>query len=384
MIETCAPTLNENNTCAVVMGHMRIFLSDKDSIDDAVALVITNIQTAFARETFTKSVGSGLLRITFLFQASSSTQSPVLDSIGEDANNNKNGSGSNSQVSSEDYTMGTLTSVFVGIGGASLVLFVASLLLWRRRSQNKTEEDEEGQVTNFAGSSVHDTFDYSNRSKQKRSSSPFSETVASAYRLGDSISILSQTGMSPVYEDEDGSIVVSESGYSTEAQSFHEETELSATPGILGLYQTEQQTPECLGAIPRTGGTAKDIDLDAASCECSDSDTSTEMSTPVRATKLLLVPQGSAEEEDPVEEEEALLFQDHEKAITNLVIETMAQKSAAMVSMDSTDSIPKLAPSPAESDVHTIEPATPPAMDEAEMMVDVELDGNTNAFVGAA
>lgn len=163
--------------------------------------------------------------------------------------------------SSDTENLGTTSFVLVAIGSAALIVFVGSIYYMKRENS----ESSDGAATQAAGSSL---YDHHYDPDAERPASPFSEMLPSAYRYNDNMSILSghqQVGLEAVIEQnpstdeespspgantiESSSIMVSESGYTTEAA---EDDSVSLSFGMpTSLYRTVAESPELLGARKR-------------------------------------------------------------------------------------------------------------------------------------
>ena len=285
-VDSCEPVLDPNNSCVVVEGRMRLFLSDKDKVEEATALFLANVQESYDSPGFESQVGSGLLKITYLGDGNSDTsQNPI------NANDGAPGL-KNPEVGVIDAPLTSL--LFVAVGSAALVVFVGSVYLWRRGHQS----EEEGAATQMAGNTTV-------MESAARPRSPYSEMVASSFRgLGESMSILSNGNMSPVYEqdheDTESSMNASESGYAT-----------TTTGGsIMGVDSGDSvsqyskfshnggDTPNCLGVRPLPDSIGLGMN------EASDSDLSDQELTPVKmfpgqqGSSNLLLPSGDEENEE--------------------------------------------------------------------------------------
>lgn len=286
----------ENTECTVVEGRMRLFLSDTNSIGEAKAVVLNNIQVAYQDESFVSRVGTGLLKITYLGDGQSeSSETPISEGQPEGTNNTELG------------TIGApLSLLFIAVGSAAMIVFVGSIYLWRRGRRN---EDDEGAVTQMAGTTAMD-------GQSGRARSPYSEMVAGSFvGLGENMSILSNGNMSPVYEQEHedssintSSVNPSEGGYAT-----------TTTGGTIGggtssgdsvsqyskFSACTTNTPKFLGARPLPDA------VEMALGDVSDSDISGEDLSPVKMfatqrTSTLLLPSGADEDENHADE--SLLF----------------------------------------------------------------------------
>lgn len=290
---TCEPTI-ANAECTVVEGRMRLFLSETESVDDATAVLLNNIQTAYVDESFVTRVNSGLLKITYLGDGQS-------DSSNNPITGNQPGAADNGDLG----TLGApLSLLFVAVGSAAMIVFVGSIYLWRRGRRN---EDDEGVVTQMAGTTAMD-------GTTGRPRSPYSEMVASSFAgLGESVSILSNGNMSPVYEQEHedssintASVNPSECGYATTTTGGTIGGGQSSSDSISQQSKFSTNTPKFLGARPLPDA------VEMALGDVSDSDLSGEDLSPVkmfttRKTSTLLLPSG-AEEDEENRADESLLF----------------------------------------------------------------------------
>ena len=307
--ETCKPTMDPKYICTVVRGRMRIFLSQEESRDEATSVVLQNIQKVYDSPGFIEKVGSGLMNITFIPETRQENDTPI-EGTGDD----------NKQPGTDTGSPGLSSLAFVVAGSAVLVVAVGSVYLWRRRG---SEERMDGMAAQFAGDLTSNPSNESGDSRYApRPTSPLSQMIPGSYRLGDNTSILSSTNnMSPVYELEDDSVVVSESGYTDEAgrtDGDDSTTGASTAYGssMLNSKYNPQATPEYLGALPRPGMTVGDMDMEAPSD--SELDTSMETLSPVKmfvvnGSKLLHSHQDVESPASNIDDTE-LLFENQEKA----------------------------------------------------------------------
>lgn len=255
-------------------------------------LVLQNIQAAYADPGFVDKVNSGLLKVTFLVDATGLDKIPIQDSNTDVKPKEQN--------SSIGLPLSTL--LVVAVGSAALVVFVGSFYMWRRRQPGDREND----AARIAGSTSNGTSDDSHRPQ-----SPYSEMVSGSYRLDrlTEMSILSSSNMSPVYELEEdadtaaaGSIVVSDGGYTTDAGLTDGG---DSSSNFDGSKVSSQSTPKFLGARPFPGT----VNMNMEEASDSDLDTSGEMS-PVKMflgeKPQLLLPSGGDHEEDHADD--SLLF----------------------------------------------------------------------------
>jgi hypothetical protein len=284
-----------NTECTVVEGRMRLFLSKTESVNDATAVVLNNIQTAYQDESFVGRVGTGLLKITYLGdgQSETSVASTGTDGIGTGELGNQLGP--------------PMSLLFVAVGSAAMIVFVGSIYLWRRGRRN---EDDEGAVTQMAGTTTME-------GPSGRPRSPYSEMVASSFAgLGENMSILSNGNMSPVYEQdhEDSSINTSsvnpsECGYAT-----------TTTGGTIGggtssgdsvsqhskFSTCTTNTPKFLGARPLPDAVEMALGADVSDSDISGEDLSPVKMFAAQRTSTLLLPSGADEDENHADE--SLLF----------------------------------------------------------------------------
>lgn len=273
---------------------MRLFLNDKDKVEEATELFLANVQEAFESPEFPSQVGAGLLKITYLGDGNTDTTQTSITSDSSKPGLDNGGAG---------VVDASLTSLlFVAVGSAALVVFVGSVYLWRRGHQT----DDEGVASQMAGNTTIIA------ESTTRARSPYSEMVASSFRgLGENMSILSNGNMSPVYEqdheDTESSMNASESGYGT-----------TTTGGsIMGVdsgdsvsqyskFSNNTETPNFLGVRPLPDAVRMDHN------QASDSDLSDQELTPVKAQPShqgsnLLLPAGD-EEQDEERADHSLLF----------------------------------------------------------------------------
>lgn len=156
-----------------------------------------------------------------------------------------------------DESLGTTSFLLLAVGSAALIVFVGSVYYMRRDSPSSSD----GAATQAAGSTVHDLqYDAGDRS-----ASPFSEMLPTAYRYNENLSILSgsngleavaednsprdiETPPSPARTEGSSSIILSESGYTTEAADEDESLSFDVPRS---LYTKVTESPELLGARKR-------------------------------------------------------------------------------------------------------------------------------------
>jgi hypothetical protein len=274
--------LNPTYNCTVVQGRIRVFLSDGNSVEAATQLVLTSIKAAFEDPNFVDRVGSGLMKITYLRGELEQGSGSSLETGGSIP-----GSPEKTIPQQSESLLPVASVVFVSVGSAALIVFIGSVYLWRRGrggSVNATGSQDEsdayyqgGAATQMAGSSLDITTDNLKSISEDQPASPYSEMVSGCYKLGESMSILSNiNGMSPVSEqDHEGSVssaslVVSEGGYTAEAGYTDGDSTTYA-----GSKYSSHSAPMPLGARPLPG-TIGDLEMDSVSD--SDLDTSCEMS----------------------------------------------------------------------------------------------------------
>jgi hypothetical protein len=299
--ETCSPEIDPLHTCTVVDGRLRLFLSDREHAEDAIALSLVQVKKAIGRQSFVNRVETGLRKITFI-QNIATVDVPVSAA-----------STTREEVDGETGLSATGSSL-LALGSAMIAAFVGAVYYLR---QGKNREVDTTAIQESGSSFVQPS-----PKDDDRPTSPFSEMLPGAYRMGDldKMSILSNSNMSPVYEDEDGSrsVVVSDSGYTTEAAGTDGGDDSSLTYTKRKLYTPEidngymsSASIEYLGARPREGGEP------ASDLEMSDSefDSTSEVSSQASPRKLystsLLLPSGLQDESMNVED--ILLFENEKK-----------------------------------------------------------------------
>jgi hypothetical protein len=295
--ETCSPLINALNTCTVVDASMSLFLSSEDGASSAIASSLENVEKALQNKKFAKAVETGLLNITFIPSKDGNEVSSAV-------------TGTRPYVAKDNRLSAASTSSLV-LASAVIAAFVGAVYYMRqgRKSDESCAIQESG--SSFAQQSPRDP---------DRPTSPFSEMLPGAYRIGDldKMSMLSNSNMSPVYEDEDGSrsVVVSESGYTTEAagtdigdDSSLRQRALYQTPDEVSnfLSNSTSTTMEYLGARPRDGiPNVSDLEMSE-----SEFDSNSEISSQASPRKLYstsLLPAGNQDESMHAEED--LLFDD--------------------------------------------------------------------------
>lgn len=300
---------------------MRVFLSNKDSVQQATALVLKHIQESYDDPTFIDRVNSGIVDITFFSTDDGGSGSENAPPPIEDEDE----TGTDQAARESDSPLGLSSLLFLAMGSAALVVFVGSVYYYRRgRSSNDDEDGVHGSsASRFASVNDATPNDKDNTDNVNRPASPYSEMVSSSYRLDrlQEMSILSSSNMSPVYEMEGNdtdndtvvggaSIMISEGGYTTDAGGTEEgdSTMFESTTVEGSKYSSSQSTPNVLGARPFPGAIGN---FDMEEISDSDLDTSGEMS-PVKMfvgneltnnptqNKLLVLPSG----QDPMDDED--------------------------------------------------------------------------------
>jgi hypothetical protein len=311
---------------------MRMFLSNKNTVKEATALVLKHVQEAYDDPTFVDMVNSGLVDINFLDAEDGSSGENAPPPIKDDDDNT-----GNEEVPREtDSRLGLSSLLFLSIGSAALFVFVGSVYFWKRGRQNDEDDGINGSsASRLANLTINDAATHEQDDKDSnnlnRPASPYSEMVSNSYRLDrlQEMSILSSSNMSPVYEMEgqetdndtvggSASILISEGGYTTDAGGTEEgdSTMFESTTVGGSKYSSSQSTPNVLGARPFPG-TIGNIDMEEISD--SDLDTSGEMS-PVKMyvgnalmtstqQKLLVLPTGrDMMDEENDDHDDSLLF----------------------------------------------------------------------------
>ena len=113
--------MDSANVCTVIIGGIRTFLSNEESVGNATALVLQYVQKAYNDPSFIKNVGSGLLKINFLMLGDTdegANTPPIND--GESPND-----GSQSDSADSGLTLSAL--LMVAIGSAAVVGIVVSV-----------------------------------------------------------------------------------------------------------------------------------------------------------------------------------------------------------------------------------------------------------------
>lgn len=315
---------------------MRVFLSNKDSSQQATALVLKHIQESYDDPTFVDRVNSGIVDITYFDNGSNGEESAPAPPIQDE----DEADGGNDEAARESDSRSGLSSILaVAIGSAALVVFVGSVYFYRRRRSNNEDEDgvHGSAASRLANVTVNDAAtqgqdDKTDPENLNRPASPYSEMVSSSYRFDrlQENSILSGSNMSPVYEMEGNetdndtvaggnSIMISEGGYTTDAGGTEEgdSTMFDNTTVEGSKYSSSQSqaTPNVLGARPFPGTVGNFDHMEEVSD--SDLDTSGEMS-PVKMyvgnmltnnNKLLVLPSGEDLVDDDNEDtDDSLLF----------------------------------------------------------------------------
>jgi hypothetical protein len=291
--------INSLNTCTVVEAGISLFLSSEDDSSAAMALGLKNVEKSIQNKTFVNRVETGLLNITYV---PSNTGEEVPSSLTSNRPN----------VAKASPLSATSTSSVI-LGSAIVVALLGAAYYMRHGRKSDTDS---ASVIQEAGSS------YAQPSPRDadRPTSPFSEMLPGAYRIGDldKMSMLSNSNMSPVYEDEDGSqsVVVSESGYTTEAAGTDNGDDCSLrqralynTPDDDSSYQLNSTTLEYLGARPRDGVPIM-TDLEMSGSEFDSNSEVSSQASPRKLYSTSLLPAGN--EDESMHAEEDLLFDNQE------------------------------------------------------------------------
>lgn len=278
-----------------------MFLTNRESATDAIALSLQEIRSALGQNSFVNRVETGLMKISFI-QTDTSIDAPVTESSNEKSDLN------------QETRLSPTSSAFVAMGGAMIAAFVGAVYYLR---QGRKEEVDAVAIQE-SGSSYAQTSPVDG----DRPTSPFSEMLPGAYRMGDldKMSILSNSNMSPVYEDSDGSrsVVVSESGYTTEAAGTDGGDDNSLTYTKRALYTPEidngymsSTSQEYLGARPRDGAVPV-TDLDFSDSEFDSTSEASSQASPRRLySSSLLLPAGHQDES--IHAEDILLFENEKR-----------------------------------------------------------------------
>ena len=219
---------------------MSLFLTSKDTADEAIKLSLKNVESALRSKSFVSKVETGLVKIKFI-------------SSNEDYPASVTTNGSNL---SQETGLSSTGSASLVVGSALIAALIGAVYYFRQ-GRNR---DGDASAIQEAGSS----FAQPSPRDPDRPTSPFSEMLPGAYRMGDldKLSMLSNSNMSPVYEDDDGSqsVVVSESGYTTEAAGTDAGDDSSLAYAKRGLYTPDEESSymagtslDFLGARPRDG-----------------------------------------------------------------------------------------------------------------------------------
>jgi hypothetical protein len=293
------PVVDPSNNCTVIDGRMRLFLSSRETAESAIRLSLQEIERALGNEDFVVKVETGLIKIDFL-QNDETADVPVSDMP------------SGSKESSAETGLSTTSSALVGLGSALILAFIGAIYYVRRGRK----KDMDGTIMQEAGSS----FVQQSTTEKDRPTSPFSEMLPGAYRMGDldKLSMLSTSNMSPVYEDDDGShsVEVSESGYTTEAAGTSSGDEISVSYSKRTAFSTPDGengyvsggSLEFLGARPREGAPLV-TDLEMSDSELDSTSYASSQPSPLKlyTTNSLLLPDG--DQDESMQNEDLLLFE---------------------------------------------------------------------------
>jgi hypothetical protein len=258
----CNSSISDSYLCTNYDGKMSLFLSNASSVAQASYLGRSAISNAMGNDDFASQIGLGLVKATYLGPALVEPEPATT----EDPNGNVT-----SGNSADPQELGPASIAFVAIASAGIVVLIGSVYYWRRHrvaASSRAVDYQDGAATLAAGSSLNDT--HSMVADMPRS--PFSEMLPSAYRFNENMSIMSggqdsgsgSSGLSVVIESPNGeagmsppspateSIVVSESGYTTEAGGEDEESSFGCLDVHKSLYSTlPPESPNLLGAKKR-------------------------------------------------------------------------------------------------------------------------------------
>jgi hypothetical protein len=287
--------INSLHTCTVVDAGISLFLSSAKDSSSALSLVLQIIEKSLKSKTLAKKVETGLLNITFIPSKGGDEETSAI-------------SGNISEVT-KDSPMSAAGASSAALGGAIFLALLGAVYYMRhgRKSDAENSAIQEA-ASSFANPSPRD---------HDRPTSPFSEMLPGAYRIGDldKMSMLSNSNMSPVYEDEDGSqsVVVSESGYTTEAagtdigdDSSLRQRALYNTPEDDSNYRLNSTALEYLGARPRDGVPIV-TDLEMSESEFDSNSEVSSQASPRKLYSTSLLPAGH--EDESIHAEEDLLFE---------------------------------------------------------------------------
>lgn len=265
LLETCVSDTSDL-ACTVFNGQMHLYMPASENANYVFYQARTAIKSIIDNPNFRNNV-VGLLKSTYLGPP---IVIPSSFNDGDSIKGNQSGEGSE--------TLGVTSLVLVAVGSAALILFVGSVY-YMRRDSGTSEAGVDGNATQAAGSSVND-YSFPFVSPRAMSTSPFSEMVPNAYQFNENMSILSggmsilsgggvegleavieqsdeeaqspRTIQSPAHTDT-SSILVSESGYTTDAGEEEELDNSLSFDVPRSLYTKTAESPDrvLLGARRR-------------------------------------------------------------------------------------------------------------------------------------
>jgi hypothetical protein len=249
----CEPELDASNVCTVWTGKMRFFVSAgaKESITSD--LVFEKLPATMESKVFLRSVGTGLVKATFLEQGEGPS-----GIRGDPDLSTPSASG-----------MGLSAIVLVSIGSAAFIVLAGSVFYWSRQTGNHSGLSYEGSTTNLGSTGASATLmSYqvnmsNNDASAETPSSPFSEMLPDAYRFTDNMSITGGPGpaslgnMIPIDEEQDDMshasssqvLMLSENGYSTDAEGATDSSVSMDLPRSLYQRRAPNTPPKLLGAF---------------------------------------------------------------------------------------------------------------------------------------
>jgi hypothetical protein len=257
LIDECISE-TEGLSCTVFNGQMRLYMPESENANYVFYQARTAIKSILDNPRFHDNV-IGLIKSTYLGPA---IVIPTSFTDGDSIKGNQPKDGE---------TLGVTSLVLVAVGSAALIVFVGSVYYMRRDSRSSGAGGADGNATQAAGSSIHDyTFPFV--SPRPMSTSPFSEMLPNAYQFNENMSILSggmsilsgnvegleavleqsdeeaqspRTVQSPAHTDT-SSILVSESGYTTDAaDDYDEDLDVSLSFDVpRSLYTKTPESPD--------------------------------------------------------------------------------------------------------------------------------------------
>jgi hypothetical protein len=263
LIDECVSE-TEGLTCTVFNGEMRLYMPESENANYVFYQARTAIKSILDSPRFHDNV-IGLLKSTYLGPA---IVIPTSFNDGDSIKGNQ---------PKDQGTLGVTSLVLVAVGSAALIVFVGSVY-YMRRDNTTSEAGIDGNATQAAGSSVND-YSFPFVSPRARTPSPFSAMVPNAYQFNENMSILSggmsilsgnAEGLEAVLEQSDeeaqsaqsvrspreapspahsytSSILVSESGYTTEAAEDDDDLDTSLSFDVpRSLYAKTPESPDRL------------------------------------------------------------------------------------------------------------------------------------------